>query len=86
VQAVVVVDEQTLQHPREVQHEDLRGDESEQPPPVDLDQLVRRRQHTEDRRGEQVDDAAAEDPRDPLAHHAPDRGAVDGAQRRAGKA
>ncbi len=78
--AVVVVDQHPLQHPGEVEHEELRGDERDQPPPVDLDQLVRRRQHTEDRRREQVDDPAGEDPRDALADHAPDRGAVDPAQ------
>ena len=73
----VVVDQQSLQHPGEVEHQELRGDERDQPPPVDVDQLVRGREHTEDRRREQVDDAAAEDPRHALAHHATDRGAVD---------
>ena len=78
----VVVDQQSLQHPGEVEHDQLRDDQRDQPPPVDLDQLVRRRQHPEDRRREQVDDAAAEDPGNPLAHHATESRAVEGAQGR----
>ena len=76
-----VVDQQSLQHPREEQHRTLADEQRDQPVPVDLDQAVRRREHPEHRGGEEVDDRAAHDPRQAAPDHPPYRGRVGGADR-----
>ena len=51
-------------------------EQGEQPVPVDLDQLVGRRQHPEHRRRQEVHHAAAQDPRQPAPGHTAQRGPV----------